>query len=170
MLTLDVNLDGWNKLEETIKKSVIDKFPSILQKATKKVLVVKAKKKVRALVSDFSPRIPNPKRTGTLEKSIKSKIVSRKRAKPIIRFGTTGVSYAIFFSKGTGVKGPKKTYITPKPPKQYIHFTDGVGKWYHGKRSYGMPPRPFLMPTVHENKEGFKRVIKDEILKKIRTD
>jgi hypothetical protein len=89
-----------------------------------------------------------PKRvdTGHLRAKIAVQLV-RRAGFPAVRIGTN-VKYALWVHDGTGIYGPKHSYIYPKT-KRYLRFRPkGSLDYVYAKRVKGMKPNPFLVNAL----------------------
>lgn len=89
-----------------------------------------------------------PKRvdTGQLRASVTTQLIKRAGG-PAVRIGTN-VKHAIWVHDGTGLYGPKHSYIYPKT-KRYLRFKPkGSPDYVYAKRVKGMKPNPFLVNAL----------------------
>lgn len=107
----------------------------------------KVEAKAKRNLNDRSPRRVD---TGRLRSSITTQLVSIG-GKPAVRVGTN-VRYAIWVHEGTGIYGPKGTYIYPKV-KKYLSWKKKGGKRVYAKRIKGMKPNRFLADAVMAAKD-----------------
>lgn len=89
-------------------------------------------------------------------------VVVQTAAGPIVRVGSN-LAYARFVHEGTGIYGPRHTYIRPVHAKALrwpAKNNSGVGRrrfqggataaYVYAKRSKGSPPRPFLLNALRQ--------------------
>jgi bacteriophage HK97-gp10 putative tail-component len=93
-----------------------------------------------------------PKRvdTGHLRSSIHTQLVIVNGA-PAVRVGTL-VEYAIYVHDGTGIYGPRHTYIRPVTAKVLSWKTKG-GHRIYAYKVRGMKPNPFLRDAMSAAKD-----------------
>jgi hypothetical protein len=60
----------------------------------------------------------------------------------VMRVGS-GLYYSLWVHNGTGLYGPRHTWIVPKA-KKFMRWTDKGGKVHFAKRVKGMKPNPYL--------------------------
>lgn len=107
-------------------------------------------KKVEARAKLNLQRPPQRVDTGTLRSSISTQLLTIG-GKPAVRVGTN-VYYALYVHDGTGIYGPKGTYITPISAK-YLSWKLKNGKRVFALRVRGMEPNPFLKDAVMAAKD-----------------
>lgn len=95
-----------------------------------------------------------PKRvdTGRLRASITVQLV-RRMGYPAVRIGTN-VKYGMWVHDGTGLYGPRHSYIYPKT-KRYMRWRPkGSQAYVYAKRTKGMRGNPFLTEALEHAKLG----------------
>lgn len=95
-----------------------------------------------------------PKRinTGRLRASITTQLV-RRGGYPAVRIGTN-VKYAMWVHDGTGLYGPRHSYIYPKT-KRYLRWKPkGAQKYVYAKRTKGMRGNSFLVSALESINRG----------------
>jgi hypothetical protein len=95
-----------------------------------------------------------PKRvdTGRLRASITVQLV-RRMGYPAVRIGTN-VKYGMWVHDGTGLYGPRHSYIYPKT-KRYMRWRPKGSQGYvYAKRTKGMRGNPFLTEALEHAKLG----------------
>lgn len=100
-----------------------------------------------------------PKRvdTGRLRASITVQLV-RRGGYPAVRIGTN-VKYAMWVHDGTGLYGPRHTYIYPKV-KRYMRWRPKGGTGFvYARRTKGMRGNPFLTDALEHTRLGRVQVI-----------
>lgn len=102
-------------------------------------------KKVEARAKLNLQRHPKRVNTGLLRSSINTQLIALG-GKPAVRVGTN-VFYAVFVHDGTGIYGPKGTYIYPKTAKVLAWKGKG-GKKMYAYRVKGMEPNHFLADAM----------------------
>lgn len=107
----------------------------------------KVEAKAKRNLNDRSPRRVD---TGHLRSSINTQLLNVS-GKPVVRVGTN-VFYAVFVHDGTGIYGPKGTYIYPKRAK-YMSWKSKGGKRVFAVRTKGMKPNRFLADAVMAAKD-----------------
>jgi phage gpG-like protein len=107
----------------------------------------KVESKAKKNLTDRSPRRVD---TGRLRSSITTQLLSAS-GKPIVRVGTN-VFYALWIHDGTGIYGPKGTYIYAKRAK-YMSWKTKGGKRVYVVKTRGMKPNPFLKDAVMAAKD-----------------
>jgi len=102
-------------------------------------------KKVEAKAKQNLERAPRRVDTGLLRSSINTQLVSQG-GKISVRVGTN-VFYAVYVHDGTGIYGPKGTYIYPKT-KKFLSWKPKSGGRIFAKRVRGMRPNRFLADAI----------------------
>lgn len=102
-------------------------------------------KKVESKAKQNLQRNPRRVDTGFLRSSINTQLISQG-GKISVRVGTNAV-YALYVHDGTGIYGPKGSYIYPKT-KKYLSWKPKSGGRIFAKRVRGMKPNPFLADAV----------------------
>lgn len=95
-------------------------------------------------------RSPQRIDTGRLRSSIDTQLYSLG-GMTVVRVGTN-VFYALFVHDGTGIFGPKGTYIYPKTAP-WLTWKNKKGQWQVAHRVKGMRPNPFLKNAVKAAKD-----------------
>ena len=93
--------------------------------------------------------------TGTLKRSIRSELVGTAS----VEVGTN-LEYAVYVEYGTGIHafGGQGRASTPEHPIPWTYRgSDGL---FH--TTYGVEPRPFLIPAFNSKKHNFLKYIKEE--------
>jgi hypothetical protein len=91
-------------------------------------------------------RPPQRVNTGLLRASITWQLL-QLHGYPAVRIGTN-VKYARYVHDGTGLYGPKHSYITPKRGKYLVFKLAGEPGMIFAKRVKGMRPNPFLKDAM----------------------
>jgi len=108
-------------------------------------------KKVEAKAKkNLDNRSPRRVDTGRLRSSITTQLLN-VGGKPVVRVGTN-VYYALWVHDGTGIYGPKGTYIYAKRAK-YMSWKTKGGKRVYAVKTKGMKPNPFLKDAVMAAKD-----------------
>lgn len=132
-------------------EEIIEKFETLIEKAT----LEKNMQKACALV-EASARENAPKGSGDLKRSIESRVESNETEVKGIIFSP--LEYAPYVEFGTGIhaEGGKGRQDVP-----WVYQADN-GKWY---ATSGMYPHPYMRPALHENREEIKRILKEGMTK-----
>lgn len=68
----------------------------------------------------------------------------------------SAVKYAPYVELGTGIHALGESHAKKIP----WHYKDAKGKWH---TTYGMPPRPYLRPSIENHKDEYKEVLETEM-------
>lgn len=107
-------------------------------------------KKVESAAKRNLQRPPRRINTGYLRSSIHTQLITGAGA-PYVVVGTN-VWYAVLVHDGTGIYGPKGTYIVPKVAKALSWRVKG-GKRIFALKVKGMRPNPFLKDALPAAKD-----------------
>ena len=141
-------------------------WKKIVSNAMYQTVVKRARQNARMLISTYTRKMPRAyKRTGKLVDNIKVKVKKAKMWDLEMEIGSY-VGYSVYFEKGTGLYGPKKSVILFRGGKG-IWFNGKNNHWYFMRKSVGVPPRPFLVPAVIEKWEDFLTKVMTDTLKKL---
>lgn len=99
-----------------------------------------------------------PVATGTLRRTIEF----RYRPISAMIFPTSG--YAVFIEEGTGLYGPRKSYIMPKRAKVLAFKVNG--KMVFAKKTRGQKANPFVQRTRDKAEPKINKIF-DDMLKEI---
>lgn len=107
-------------------------------------------KNVEAAAKRNLERPPRRVDSGLLRSSIHTELITLG-GKLSVRVGTN-VYYAIYVHEGTGIYGPKGSYIYPKSASVLSWSTKG-GKKVFAMKTKGMRPNPFLKNAMKAAKD-----------------
>lgn len=102
--------------------------------------------------SPSKPGRPPGVKTGNLRSNIQMKITGNKLS---IGIGSRA-KYGFYLESGTGLYGPRRSYIYPKRAKALV-FRIGA-KLIFAKRVKGIKPRPFLNPAFEKVRKKWIKV------------
>jgi HK97 gp10 family phage protein len=129
----------------------------------KRAMAMAINRVVIRVESDAKRRCPvnKKKRQGNVLRSSingqKIPVSGNVSAKEMNAYVSTDVEYAAFVEFGTGTRGAA---TGANMPSDYVH---GAGK--KRPNSAGMAAQPYLFPAVEENRDGFRKLIKEALTK-----
>lgn len=93
-------------------------------------------------------RAPRRVDTGTLRSDIHIQLLtgSGNPPTPIGRVGFN-VFYGIYVHDGTGIEGPRGTYIRPRQAR-FLRWKNKRGRYVYARKVAGMAPNPFLKDAL----------------------
>jgi hypothetical protein len=111
------------------------------------------------LVRDTTRRVANyakvlaPVDTGRLRGSIRTRV----EARGLQVTGTVAATarHAVWVHEGTGLYGPRHTYITPRRGR-YLVFPGRSGQTVFARRVAGVRPRRFLVQALRRGADGWR--------------
>jgi len=156
-MAFEIKVDNLDELQRLFKR-----FPAIVGEELKYTV-----KEVASLILETEKKEApiGSYKGGNLRRSIEMKLFN---IGAMIGPGKSA-NYALYVHEGTGIFGPKGSYITPKKAKM-LAFRGRDGRMVFAKRVAGQKPNPFVQRTVDQTEAKVNSIIDktiNNILQKI---